>query len=932
MKKKNMLHLMDSLPPKDIMVEVKKFLSSTSKSPQNLNTIELTRTALRLLNNVPATREAVLEHFCSVFFAAVSKHVRQLEARQNLPIEENVITEIHLVLSSFISQNSDAWAPIISTWSLKLLGELSSNYSQRLNPSRNLEINDSLQKWLSCKAARTLIEIAVQCLQSLMHTNAESCIKDLLDISEQHSPYFDWVVAHVGSCFPNFVITRVLSCGLKDFCINKYHDQRNRQITSKLNSVVAILSHLAGSHFQHINEALIDLFKWSLNENDIINEETKIQKLATVPFLLSLASLSPMLLNALTSDISQILKPDLIPKLALVSSHWMKYFNNSATDLINVTVGLVLKCNRGAFQIINILLETILNSSNSDNYNSVSRNLKNICQEILELILDEIEFKIRTDGPNANQIPLLFSIEQEISNVIPLLLKPHPLMVKTALRLLCLLGSQNSNVLILAATYILQKAQTPLQLAVIIRLITDSTHIFSRKYKNSSREYEFLIHVVEQAIRELQYKRSSEQDIHQLFENLSLLLKWEISGKVPSLKSNLVIRALKANLLQMSTYFAETNNFYIASNFADIFNSLSSLKSSNFSINVELTLKLTRAIIRFFFFCIAKEDVIKKIRGVKKVCQFLKVLTSYSQYTRVLALREILEIVIVGNSAKYFGAKEEFMLKLPESLLLQQNHKQGTGAILAQRHSSVFHAGIIGQGPRQMTPNTNENKDIISLNNTLLLDVLKSCCSSRHLSNSVDTDALNLVSLLLVELISPDVMYNGLPWPDEDFTRVTVERDLQIQRSFKDTPVLWTLLQLTAWYRPSLAYCSVLLRAIVATVLSNWDVNKGLQITNVMALGQLLPFPLSTIIEILPVLKPHQITTVLRECIWIYMQENVPSPMLFTRAEGTNIAWRDSDNSVPHPRFTETLRRSLLANISVLSPLYATLFFNENKQ
>lgn len=33
-----------------------------------------------------------------------------------------------------------------------------------------------------------------------------------------HSPHFDWVVAHVGSSFPHTVITRVLSCGLKDFC------------------------------------------------------------------------------------------------------------------------------------------------------------------------------------------------------------------------------------------------------------------------------------------------------------------------------------------------------------------------------------------------------------------------------------------------------------------------------------------------------------------------------------------------------------------------------------------------------------------------------------------------------------------------------------------------------------------------------------------
>lgn len=141
-----------------------------------------------------------------------------------------------------------------------------------------------------------------------------------------------------------------------------------------------------------------------------------------------------------------------------------------------------------------------------------------------------------------------------------------------------------------------------------------------------------------------------------------------------------------------------------------------------------------------------------------------------------------------------------------------------------------------------------------------------------------------MVSLLLVELISPDVMYNGLPWPDEEFAKVfdtfptwtthltpriswcggfqvTTERDLQIRRMFKDVPHLWSLLELTAWYRPALAYCSVLLRGIAAIVMANWDTNDGVNLANVMALGQLLPSPLASIRDMLPVLEPHQVST-----------------------------------------------------------------------
>lgn len=79
------------------------------------------------------------------------------------------------------------------------------------------------------------------------------------DTSVKHSPNFDWVVAHVGSCFPNTVITRVLSCGLKDFCQNKSYEQGCD--SPKLKSVVGILGHLAGSHSDDIQKALLDIFK-----------------------------------------------------------------------------------------------------------------------------------------------------------------------------------------------------------------------------------------------------------------------------------------------------------------------------------------------------------------------------------------------------------------------------------------------------------------------------------------------------------------------------------------------------------------------------------------------------------------------------------------------------------------------------------------------
>ncbi len=86
-------------------------------------------------------------------------------------------------------------------------------------------------------------------------------------------------------------------------------------------------------------------------------------------------------------------------------------------------------------------------------------------------------------------------------------------------------------------------------------------------------------------------------------------------------------------------------------------------------------------------------------------------------------------------------------------------------------------------------------------------------CHGRE-SSSADSACRHL-ALLLVELVSPDQMYNGLPWPDDEFAKVTIERDLKIAKTFDDHPVLWKVMLGLAEARPALCYCSVLIRALV---------------------------------------------------------------------------------------------------------------------
>ena len=44
-------------------------------------------------------------------------------------------------------------------------------------------------------------------------------------------------------------------------------------------------------------------------------------------------------------------------------------------------------------------------------------------------------------------------------------------------------------------------------------------------------------------------------------------------------------------------------------------------------------------------------------------------------------------------------------------------------------------------------------------------------------SQDVSPEIYDLVAKLLVELVTPDIIYNAIvPWPEEDFMRITVER------------------------------------------------------------------------------------------------------------------------------------------------------------
>ncbi|XP_075212361.1 integrator complex subunit 5 omd [Lycorma delicatula] len=893
------------LSQQDLLAELRLFIAGATRSLK-VHPLELARKALSLLKTLPAARDAVLEYFCTLFYSAVSNYVKQLKAGKNTTSnepqnqDEMVISEIHSVLCNFVSSNPEAWAPIISTWSLELLGELSSKFAGQALAHTNGGLNESMHIWMSCRATRTLIEINTQCLSCLMHSNTDACINALLDTSVHHSPHFDWVVAHVGSCFPHTVITRVLSCGLRDFSQKKSDDS----IVAKMNSVVGILGHLAGSHFLDIRNALLELFQWSLQTGD-----RKQERVATVPYLLKLASLSPTLLRALNADVLQSLNCDVLGCLADNGPAWATFFQGRQ-PLLDLIVHLMLNSEQGAEKFISLLLESASHPN---------KNVKLTALEILELLLKDVDLLVRLKG---SPVPFLTCVQQKLPTLQPLLLSDEPLYLQTAVRLLTFLGYQNPSMLPGALSHVMMRPMTDRQLAALVEVahFQQDQDCFAQAVMLSLR-----------SCLELEVGKP----VH-LWLNLEKLLREQKSKK-------LALSGLWPNLGAIAESLCECRSPIVSCTIATVLELVLNISQENLS--TQLTIWLTHASVAFFYTCLSLSEGYQRSQGTKIAGRLLQRLATTSNVSRALALRELLETALFHPPSYLFGATGELLSlnsTTPSVSLLQENQKQGTSSMLAQRHSSVFHAGVIGCGLRS-TPSVPEIKeDQVACNTQCLIAMLRACCLNENVQASLD--AVISLALLLVELISPDVMYNGLPWPEEDFCKVTVERDLCIRRLFNWLPLLWTLLKFIASHRPALCYCSVLLRAVTATLIGQWStagqqrqqpgedkqlVEATVTLLQVMALGQLLPPPLSCLSDVIPHLPPLQVVMVLRDCVWNYMRDHVPSPALFAR-DASGVMWRDPALARPAKQYTETLRLVLQRNIATFGHLYSLLFLSND--
>lgn len=578
-----------------------------------------------------------------------------------------------------------------------------------------------------------LIDLTTLSLENLNQSETGTCINALLETNVEHYPYFDWVVAHVGGCFPQTVVTRVLACGLHDFILYGFSEDP-KNVSPKIQSAECILTYLSMSHACNIRKAVFDLFTSGYTD---MNE----QHVAVVPYLLQLAILSPYLSDIILEQAVKAINTEALAGFSQQISIWFnKHFGNKEA-MMKMIARKVISCRQGGYALICILLD--YGASKQPAFP------RDVACQFTELLLNEASGIIQ-DLARVMPTDLAFfqSLQPHLQKMCNLLSEYDTWQQGVCLRLFMLMahiqGPAISNQVVAS---LLQEKETykvvPLMrhfLKSVQGLHTDvteaSTHeVLTNQGNNLENALRNLIHLARaenEADVELRCKFHTA--LHSCL-NLFPALFFH-GGQVPYL----AVRLLNAlNVPEL--------------------------------IPPRLLAKLIYCSVPHFFASIST-------RGKTNQKEAQKLLSTLSGYPngQALTLRLLMQGVFSVEWKSLFGADQPAIKLSPSSSgvssLLMQNRNFCSSVTLPQRHSSVFHAGIIGNGIRNRHNQDSKpeyahdySDEEIRSNINLLLDTLSLCCS-------INTNGMTQLALLLVEIVSPDVMFNGLVWPDEEFVKV----------------------------------------------------------------------------------------------------------------------------------------------------------------
>ncbi|KAL5283008.1 INTS5 family protein [Megaselia abdita] len=919
-----------------ILTELNQFITGLSKTKDYLSPHSID-TSIRILNQLPAARDLVFEYFSIVFEISVSNYLSSIDCRS-----ESTVRIIEEELDLLLSKGTPEWSIYIASWSLEVIGNISHKHW------RKTDIASSCNFWLNLEPMKILLGLTSTCFKKL-GSDSENSIRVLLSIFRKYSPTFDWVVSRLANCFPLQIIAQIFQSGLRKFADDT---------ESRFHSEVGILEYLSSAHENDLKKAISLLMEEGFSP-------TNEKQLEIVPFLLEMCNYSEIILHFISTVFLEIYNEELLSNIVKFTTNWMQ--NKSFQNMQPAFNNLLLKLKSGCTKIIIIVAKLTMEFKWCNTFleytlqeleqivllNRSCAMLQNLStEESKELLWESCRSNNRVEQQTAIRLIILVSskfthiYDQTIADLLQMNYNDDSENIWVLTRLL---GGMNGIVEYSSIKPGIDIILDDILLNLEIKreISTKSQFFFKNMYtvvclSETESVFHFnsknIINLLEKCVSKiLEIFSYAIQIIEKILENKKAeVVKHLYNSTEISLpkKNRLEGKMLASNRLEISHL---EKSFNLIGNIVDLLNKMHFLNEDK-NVNVSTISRLPCLTVKYFFNALHLENSLSRSDSVEKSLSLLKYQCNNNKICRQSCLRDLLEKGIF-NYGYLFGCYEdldivETGINKNESLL-RQNRKQ----IGLNSHRSVLHAGLIGEGLRKRTWNQCVGMEPDDEIQNLYLKAITLCCMDIEKPDS--SEGFMAMSLFLVEFISTDFMYNGLPFPDEEFAKSTVERDLLIKRAFLLSPILWSLLGLLAQYRPALCFSSVLLRAICATCLHHWrakNVNKiniipkndetlicTKKLLQVMAMGQLLPPPLSNLHDIITCFDSNEISLILKECVWNYLKDHVPSPALF-QCDKNGLHWRNPVSNKVQSHYINVLKSIMQKKIEVFQSNYYGMF------
>jgi len=936
------------------------FLSGKDESGQVLSNVEKTQCAIVLLHSLPCARHAVLEQLCDVFHEAVQKYVVELE-RQALsgstghpdaldPDLISALQNVSEVVRRFVDNNPTAWAPLICQWSLNLLGQVVTKNNGRRGASITMSLSEGLHKWMLFPAVQRLMDIAVHCSAKLVgRGQADVCVQCLLQIAMYSSPHLDWVVAHIGSHFHDVFIPKLLSTALKEYTANHTPGGGSGDASVMTPTMVQVLTYLSLQHSQEIKTNLLALFHESISSSPKSDLEPD-EQLATLPFLLHIATLSPDLLKGTITEFLDTLTPEVLARLL----EQCKKRGDKKMSLVSSVVDVIKNTGEGALEVFQFLLDNCQEPEDRGcvDVDANQAEVQKTFAVTMELLLNRLQdvalqrhvlfyrnSSMSSPGTKQTESKFLTTMASHSHHLCKALLASIGNKVSHIFRMLVIISIHSGRTSAAGIlSQVMLNGKNPKTLQLFLQL-----HCELELYHS-----QLLDDVVKTCLSRVKFPAavSKGNQILALLRNFhQLMLLGEESERL--LRSNLSL-----SLQKHHNVFA---NLLLHPDLEVSLKSLELLLSFNKTVpdKVSNVMKMCSNCVGFFYKLLHKlanqdgkiTDTVKSI----KLCRKMFLLLSKDDRCRLYLLRLLVEGALQKEHVMLFGgvlpaepADSEMDLTKIKVSLLERNSNPHISSHLPLTPSSVFFSGIVGDIERNNRAKTHGRTEHQAWLQTsqVFTDVLFTLCC---ICDQEDTDSANLtlhtkyvdsLALLLMEIVCPDVVPITFDWPDDDSLKFTIERDLRIKKTFDDNPILWALVSIVARGVSSLSKCSPLVSSLLATIMSNWEVYRGASvdqsslhfqvtcfITDIMTKASWLPPPLSRVGAVFGLLQPKEIFALLNT-MWKVLKE-FPPPSSAMTPEATRQRWQQG---AAFKTQKEVVKSIFVNNIEKLGHHYARVF------